>query len=66
MWTSFANINKWFDQLKVFFVEKGFACLVTKDDDVQGKLFFFPNHLHRILNLDESEVSTDGTAKETG
>ena len=44
LWTTHANINKWFDQLKIFFVEKGFAPLATKD----------------------SEVSTDGTTKETG
>ena len=66
LWTTFENINKWFNQLKIFFVEKGFARLATKDDDVEGELFFFPDQLHRILNIDESEVSTDGTTKELG
>ena len=68
LWTRYDNINKWLDTLKSFFVEKCFAQLVVdeEDDNVIGELVFFQSQLHRILNLDESEVSTDGTTKETG
>ena len=56
--------------LKKFFVEKGFTRLVTDDndddDDVVGELVIFQSQLHCILNLDESEVSTDGTSKLSG
>jgi len=66
-WTTWANLNVWFDTLKDFFVQKGFARLKTKEDgDIEGELVFFKFQTDRILNLDESEVSTDGTTKLSG
>ena len=66
-WTTWSNINVWFDTLKHFFVKMGFARLKTKEDgDIEGELVFFKFQTDRILNLDESEVSTDGTTKISG
>ena len=66
LWTIYDNINKWFDTLKLFFVDKGFARIATAEDNVEGELFFLPSQLHCILNLDKSEVLTDGTTKLAG
>ena len=66
LWITFDKINKWFGHIKVFFVEKIFACLATKDVDVQGEPFSFSNQLYHILDIDESQVSMDGTFKTTG
>ena len=66
-WTTWSNINVWFDTLKHFFVTMGFARLKTKEDgDIEGELVFLKFQTDRILNLDESEVSTDGTTKISG
>ena len=37
-----------------------------EDGDVTGELVYFDEQTDRILNLDESEVSTDGTSKLSG
>ena len=60
-WTTYANIHAWLDTLKGFFIEFGFACESTNEDMTEGKLVYFESHTHRILNLDESKASTDGT-----
>ena len=66
-WTTWANLNVWFETLKDFFVDKGFARHKTKEDgDIEGELVFLEFQTDRILNLDESEVSTDGTTKLSG
>ena len=67
IWTTYTNINIWFDTLKRFFIDKGFA-REKKDEDrnVEGELVYFESQTNRILNLDESEVSTDGTSKLSG
>ena len=46
----------------------GFAQAATAEDgdkDEGGELIFFPGQLDRTLNIDESEVSTDGWYKLT-
>ena len=66
-WTAYSNINIWFDTLKEFFIDKGFARKRKDEDvDVKGELVYLDSQLDRILNLDESEVSTDGTSKLSG
>ena len=42
------------------------VCLLTAEEDVEGELVFFDGQLQRILNIDESEVTADGTSKLTG
>ena len=66
IWTTYSNINIWFDTLKHFFIDKGFARVSTEEDGDIGEIVYFDNQTDRILNLDESEVSTDGTSKLSG
>ena len=47
----------------------GFARAATINNghkDEFGELIFFPGQLDRILNVNESEVTTDGTSKLVG
>ena len=52
--------------MKTDLIDLGFARATTADDDVEGELVFFDGQLERILNIDESEVTTDGTSKLAG
>ena len=66
-WTTYSNIDFWFDTLKVFLVEKGFARhKILGEDHVAGELVYFEHQTHRIMNLDESKASTDETTKIAG
>ena len=63
-WTTHTNI--WFENLKAFFINKGFARENAYGDECEGELIYFEGQTNRILNLDESEVSTHGTTKVSG
>ena len=53
--------------MKAFFIKKGFAREKNENDrNIKGELVYFDSQTDRILNLDESEVSTDGTSKLSG
>ena len=68
-WTTFNNLNIWFDNLNKFLIDFGFARAATEQDrlrGVKGELVYLESQTHRIMNLDESEVSTDGTSKLSG
>eukprot|EP00957_Ditylum_brightwellii_P105114 8012553-Ditylum_brightwellii.AAC.1 len=68
-WTTYNNLSKWFDTLSKFFISHGFARTATeinKAHGLKGELYFFDNQLHWIVNLDESEVTTNGTTKLSG
>ena len=66
VWSTYNNINTWFEKMKEELIVLGFARLPTAEEDVEGELVFFDGQLQRILNIDESEVTTDGTSKLTG
>ena len=66
VWSTYNNINTWFEKMKDELIVLGFACLPTIEEDVEGELVFLPSQRDRILNIDESEVTTDGTSKLTG
>ena len=68
VWTTFNKINAWFNTLKQFLLYHKFARGSTPEyiEEKKGELHFFDGQLHRIINLDESEVSTDGTSKLAG
>ena len=49
-----------------FFLDNGSAKVATeknKSKGVEGEIVFLESQTHRIINLDESKVSTDGTSK---
>ena len=66
VWSTYNNINTWFEKMKDELIVLGFACLPTIEEDVEGELVFLPSQCDQILNIDESEVTTDGTSKLTG
>eukprot|EP00536_Pseudo-nitzschia_multiseries_P003558 jgi/Psemu1/8094/gm1.8094_g len=69
VWTTSNNINTWFETVKEILVVYGFACLVT-DEEIrkghEGELVFFPGQLNRILNIDETALTLDGTSTNAG
>ena len=67
IWSTYNNIQTWFTLFKKELIDLGFACAATVDDgnDV-GELIFFPGQLDWILDIDKSEVSTDGTSNLVG
>ena len=65
VWKIFNKINAWFDTLKQLLLDHKFACQSTPEqiEEKKVELHFFHGQIHRIINLDESEVLTDGTLK---
>ena len=63
VWSTYNNINTWFKQMKKKLIELYFARARTTEDDVVGELVFFDGQLDQIFNIDEIEVTTDGTNK---
>ena len=56
VWTTFNNINYWFDTLKQFLIDHKFAreSKLEEIEEKKGELHFFDGQLHIIINLDES------------
>ena len=63
IWTTYRHINSWFDTLKEFLISHGFSRISTEEEmkDTGSELYFFEGQLDRIINIYESEISTDGT-----
>jgi len=54
-WTSYSNLDRWFDDFEMFVLEKGFATKV-------GDEVIFSDHMkRRIINIDESNLCLDGS-----
>lgn len=56
IWTTYGNLNAWYDGWEKFIVDKGFA---TKEAD--GTVTFSEQQKRRIINLDETKMSLDGS-----
>ena len=65
-WTTYSNLNLWYDTWEETLVELGFARKKEPGDNVEGSLFFFDGQLNRIINLDETDGSLDNTAGQRG
>ncbi len=55
-WTTYANLNDWFDAWEKFVIEKGFA---TCNSD--GSIEFSEEQRRQIINMDETKFSVDGS-----
>eukprot|EP00536_Pseudo-nitzschia_multiseries_P000250 jgi/Psemu1/546/gm1.546_g len=69
VWATRNNINDWFKNLKKLLIEKQFARLPTaeeKGNGHEGELVFLPGQLHRIVNVDETGLTLDGTGSKSG
>ena len=67
-WTTYSNVNIWFDSLKEFLISFGFARGRDSldDDSMIGEIEFFPGQLHRITSNDESGIVLDNTESARG
>eukprot|EP00536_Pseudo-nitzschia_multiseries_P009677 jgi/Psemu1/23978/gm1.23978_g len=69
VWTTSNNINTWFETVKEILAVYGFARLATEEEirnGHEGELVFFPGQLNRILNVDETALTLDGTSTNAG
>ena len=66
VYTTHNNINIWFDTLKDFLINNGFARKRLGDEDGEGELIFPVGQMNRIVNLDESGLTLDGNHSKTG
>jgi hypothetical protein len=67
VWTTFQNLNTWFDTFHEIVVRLGFARKRTDDDPEDSpEVIFFPGQEERIINFDESPVAIDNTSGEKG
>jgi hypothetical protein len=65
-WANYGNISKWYDVLKQDMIDHGFGREATLDDGVEGEIFFTEAQKRRIVNLDESSFSLDGSSGRAG
>jgi len=56
MWTTYANLNEWFDAWELFLVSHGFA-----DKNADGEVTFTEKQKRHTINVDETNFSLDGS-----
>ena len=62
LWTTYDNLHIWFTNWKAFLIKYEF-CNYDKDTDTAS---FTPEQLRRIFNVDETEISLDGSKTSAG
>lgn len=65
-WTTYTNLDMWFDGMKELFISLGFACERTETDTKAGEIVFFQGQKRRVIKFDESALSLDNTDKRKG
>jgi hypothetical protein len=55
-WTTYSNLNDWFNAWEQFVLEKGFA-----SKNAEGSVEFSKEQCKRIINMDETKFSVDGS-----
>jgi hypothetical protein len=65
-WTTAYNLNIWFSTFKELLIHLEFAREKLAGEDVLGELFFEPDQLRRIINIDETDGSIDDTTGQRG
>lgn len=65
-WTTHQNLKMWGDQTKNVIIELGFGRESTAEDNVSGEIFFFEGQMERIVNFDETRITTDQTDVQRG
>ena len=66
LWTTFSNLNLWFDTWEGALVDLGFGRLKRPNEECDGSVHFFEGQLDRILNLDETDGALDNTTGQRG
>jgi hypothetical protein len=65
-WTTYTNLDKWYDTWKMQLIDLGFAREAKAKDNVEGELLFFEGQTRRIINLDETAATLDSTQENRG
>jgi hypothetical protein len=60
-WTMYSNLHAWFVSFKAFLIEFGFATIGS-----DGRLLIMEATMRQIVNVDETEVSLDGSKTNAG
>ena len=60
-WTTYTNLNMWFNTLEGVLIELGFASLKREGEDCEGSVMFFDGQKDRIINLDPTDGDPDNT-----
>ena len=67
MESTYHNIQQWYDALKAFLIDKGFATERPEEEWLEhGELMFVDGQAGRIANLDESALPLDNTTNSKG
>ena len=67
LWTTYHNLNLWFDMWEWNVIHLGFRRAKTMDDkDTVGYIVFFPGQADHILNFDETAATLDTTTGSRG
>jgi hypothetical protein len=65
-WTTYSNVNIWYDSLKEFLIEEGFAVENDQENDLPGELLYGKGQIERIGNIDETGIVIDTTKSQKG
>jgi hypothetical protein len=79
-WTTYSNLETWFDSWKHYLILLGFSKekseddvmledandALEEDDTLEGEIEVSPLQLQQIVNLDETNISIDGSDGNTG
>ena len=65
-WTTYTNLNIWFNKWEGVLIELGFARLKREGEDREGSVVFFGGQKDRIINLDETDGALDNTYGQRG
>jgi len=60
-WTTYTNLNMWFVNFRAFLIEFDFAGVGN-----DGEPTFTEAQIHRIMNVDETEISLDASNTRAG
>jgi len=60
IWTTYSNLNDWFNAWEKFLITHGFACEVIKENG-EKEITFSEEQKRRIINIDETNLSLDGS-----
>ena len=65
-WTTYTNLNMWFNTWEEVLIELGFARLKREGEDFEGSVVLFDGQKDIIINLDETDGALDTTCGQRG
>ena len=65
-WTTYTNLNMWFNTWEGVLIELGFARLKIEGEDCEGSILLFDGKKDIMINLDETDGSLNNTCGKRG